>query len=133
MAVEETLSPNRRLDLHRRFLAALAEPRDRRDLTRLAHHAETAADKEAVSATGPRPPKRRCGGRLSGGRCAVRARAAIRSSMTAGERAELFERQSDSYYLADDQVAAIDALRQAIDLHRGAGDTSGEARALAGS
>src|SRR5207249_3546048 len=49
LAVEESLSPNRRLALHRAALAALAEPPvGSPDLERLAHHAEGAGDAAAV-------------------------------------------------------------------------------------
>ena len=48
-AVEESLSPSRRLALHRAVLLALADdPSGTADLARLAHHAECAADAEAV-------------------------------------------------------------------------------------
>ena len=128
VAIEETLSPNRRLDLHRRFLAALA---DTRDLARLAHHAEAAADKEAVLRYAPAAAEEAHAAGAYREAAAQYARALrFADSLPTRERAELLERQSDSYYLADYQVAAIDALRQAIDIHRSAGDTSGEARAL---
>jgi DNA-binding CsgD family transcriptional regulator/tetratricopeptide (TPR) repeat protein len=133
MAVEEALSPNRRLDLHRRFLAALADSRDPRDLTRLAHHAEAGGDKEAVLRYAPAAAEQAHAAGAYREAAAQYARALrFAESMSARERAELLERQSDSYYLADYQVPAIDALRQAIDLYRHAGDTSGEARALSG-
>jgi DNA-binding CsgD family transcriptional regulator len=130
IAIEENLSPNRRLDLHRRFLAALA---DTRDLTRLAHHAEAAADKQAVLRYAPAAAEEAHAAGAYREAAAQYARALrFADSMTARDRAELLERQSDSYYLTDYQVAAIDALRQAIDLYRSAEDTSGEARALSG-
>ena len=106
---------------------------DTRDLTRLAHHAEAAADKEAVLRYAPAAAEEAHAAGAYREAAAQYGRALrFAASMTAGERAELLERQSDSYYLADYQVAAIDALRQAIDLYRSAGDTSGEARALSG-
>lgn len=49
LAVEESLPPNRRLALHRRVLTSLAAaPARVPDLARLAHHAEAAADGQAV-------------------------------------------------------------------------------------
>ena len=49
LAVEESLEPRRRLELHRLALAALADPpAGGADLARLAHHAEAAADGPAV-------------------------------------------------------------------------------------
>ena len=48
-AVEESIAPNRRVDLHRLALASLADPSvGTRDLARLAHHAEAAGDADAV-------------------------------------------------------------------------------------
>ena len=49
LAVEESLDPVRRRELNRRALAALADPpAGRPDVTRLAHHAEAAADSAAT-------------------------------------------------------------------------------------
>jgi AAA ATPase domain len=49
LAVEESVSPHRKVGLHRRVLAALADPPgDGPDLARLAHHAEAAGDTEMV-------------------------------------------------------------------------------------
>ena len=49
LAVEESVAPNRRLDLHRKALAALADPpHGGVDPARLAHHAEAAGDADAV-------------------------------------------------------------------------------------
>src|SRR5262249_19080870 len=49
IAVEASITPDRRLDLHRRALGALASPPSGApDLARLAHHAEAAQDAAAV-------------------------------------------------------------------------------------
>src|SRR5262249_36794759 len=49
LAVEGSIGPARKLELHRRALASLAaEPATAQDLARLAHHAEAAGDAEAV-------------------------------------------------------------------------------------
>jgi hypothetical protein len=54
LAVEESMSPQRKVDLHRGALAALADPPDGRpDLARLAHHAEAAGDVDAVQRFAP--------------------------------------------------------------------------------
>ena len=47
-------------------------------------------------------------------------------------RAGLLERQSDAYYLTDDQLLAIAALEEAIAGYRRAGDVRGEARGHSG-
>src|ERR1700694_4280601 len=49
LAVEESVALNRKVDLHRKALAALANPPiGKPDLARLAHHAEAAQDEDAV-------------------------------------------------------------------------------------
>jgi DNA-binding CsgD family transcriptional regulator len=49
IAIEQSIAPNRRVDIHRRAFAALASPpAGEPDPTRLAHHAEAALDAEAV-------------------------------------------------------------------------------------
>ena len=54
LAIEESLTPLRRLALHRRALQVLASPpAGTPDLARLAHHAEAAADSEAVQRFAP--------------------------------------------------------------------------------
>jgi len=51
LAVEESVAPDRALAIHRRALAALADPPNgAADLARLAHHAESARDVESVLA-----------------------------------------------------------------------------------
>ena len=56
LAIEESLAPHRAVVLHRRALAALAQPAiGSPDLVRLAHHAEAAGDTAPCSAT----PRRR--------------------------------------------------------------------------
>ena len=59
LALEEAISPNRRLVLHRAAIEALAA-RDDPDFARLAHHAEAAGDADAVSRWTP------LGGRAGG-------------------------------------------------------------------
>ena len=70
-AIEDAITPDRRLALHRAALAALAAaPDDELDVARLAHHAEAAQDEAGVlrwaycSAPIARPPsstRARCG------------------------------------------------------------------------
>jgi hypothetical protein len=54
IAIEESLEPERTVLLHRRAVAALAEPATgAADLTRLAHHAEAAGDTALPRSTRP--------------------------------------------------------------------------------
>ena len=48
VAIDETMPPDRRHELHQRALGALAGPPRRADLARVAHHAEAAGDIPAV-------------------------------------------------------------------------------------
>jgi ATP/maltotriose-dependent transcriptional regulator MalT len=130
-AVEEALSPTRRLALHRAVLLALGEtPSGRSDHARLAHHAEHAGDAVAVLRYAPAAAEE--ASRVGAYReAAAQYERALRfaADAPADERATLLERRSDALYLTDDQVAAIDALEEAIAHHRRAGATDREAAA----
>jgi DNA-binding CsgD family transcriptional regulator len=130
-AVEEALSPTRRLALHRAVLLALTDTaRGTTDLARLAHHAEQAGDAEAVLRHAPAAAREAT--RLGAHReAAAQYDRALRfaEDLPPEERATLLERRSDALYLTDDQVAAIDALEEAIRHHRSAGALEREAAA----
>jgi DNA-binding CsgD family transcriptional regulator len=133
LAIEQSLEPRRRLTLHRRALAALAEPPGRSlDAARLAHHAEAAGDVEAVRffARAAAEDAERVGAHREA--VAQYARALrFADGLPPEQRAELLERQSGAYYLTDEQVEAIAALEQAIELRQAANDACGEGDALA--
>jgi DNA-binding CsgD family transcriptional regulator len=123
VAVEEALSPHRRVALHRRALAALAGHGAAPDPARLAHHAEAAGDVDAVLVHAP----------VAGERAAMlgsHREAAAHFARALGHgadlpperRAELLERRSYECYLTDDVAGAIDARRLALDEHRASGD-----------
>jgi DNA-binding CsgD family transcriptional regulator/tetratricopeptide (TPR) repeat protein len=127
VAVEHALSPHRRVGLHRRALAALAEHGARPDPARLAHHAEAADDAGAVLRHAPAAGE--AAARLGSHREAAAqfARALRYAERLAPERrAELLERRSYECYLTDDIAGAIDARRRALHEHRAAGDSRGE-------
>ena len=123
VAVEETLSPTRRLALHRGVLLALTDrPHGAADLARIAHHAEHAADGEAVRRFAPAAAEQAT--RLGAHReaAAQYARAlSFAESLSPEEQASLHERRSDALYLTDDQVEAIAELELAIEHHLRAG------------
>jgi DNA-binding CsgD family transcriptional regulator len=130
-AVEEALSPTRRVALHRAVHLALADtPSGRLDLARLAHHAEQAGDVEAVLRYAPAAAEQatRAGAHRE---AAAQYDRALRFStgLQPEECARLLERRSDALYLTDDQVAAIGALQEAIEHHRRAGAIDREAAA----
>ncbi len=130
-AVAETLSPTRRLALHRAVLLALTDhARGSADLAWIAHHAEAAADTEAVLRYAPAAAEEAT--RLGAHReAAAQYARALRfaGGLPPEERATLLERRSDALYLTDDQLAAIADLESAIEHHRLAGAVDREAAA----
>jgi DNA-binding CsgD family transcriptional regulator/tetratricopeptide (TPR) repeat protein len=114
LAVEESLTPNRRVSLHRQVLAELVA-HDTADATRLAHHAEAAGDAEAVLEHAPAAALQAA--RVGAYReAAAQYARALRfgGDLAPGERAELLEGRSRALYLADDQTEAIEVIREAI-------------------
>jgi DNA-binding CsgD family transcriptional regulator/tetratricopeptide (TPR) repeat protein len=123
LAVEESLDPVRRIDLNRKALGALADPpAGRADVTRLAHHAEAAADAAATVEYAT------AAGRLAASRGAHREASAqyeraLRSadSQDAMLVADLNERYAYERFLCDQFVDAVRAQRAAIAGYRRAG------------
>jgi class 3 adenylate cyclase/tetratricopeptide (TPR) repeat protein len=132
LAVEESLSPTRRLELHRRALPALAEPpTGSPDLERLAHHAEGAEDAAAALRYAPAAGDRAA---LVGAHreAAEQYGRALRFAASLGphERAELLHKYSYECYLTDQQQEAFDALERAAATFRELGDRRGEGNSL---
>jgi DNA-binding CsgD family transcriptional regulator/tetratricopeptide (TPR) repeat protein len=132
LAVEESLPPNRTIELHKRALAALAQPaHGAPDLARLAHHAEAAGDAEAVLRFAPA-----AAGRAASLGAHREAAAQYARSLRFGDalplegRAELLERRSYECYLTDQSEEAIEALEHALECHRELGDVRKEGAAL---
>ena len=132
LAVEESLPPDRAVALHRRALAALADPALAvPDLARLAHHAEAAGDGPALLRYAPAAGERAAA--LGSPReaqhhywRALRFAAGIEPEA----RAELLERFADHAYLSDMRAEAVDAVDEAIAIHRRARDRLREGAAL---
>lgn len=132
VAVEDSLSPARRLALHRSVLLALtASSRVDADLATIVHHAEQAGDREAVLRYAPEAAEQatRAGAHRE---AAVQYARALRfgGDLSPGDRAELLEGRSRACYLADDQTEAIDVIREAIRCRQAQGAALEEARAL---
>ncbi|HET7513695.1 MAG TPA: AAA family ATPase [Gaiella sp.] len=129
--VEESLSPARRLALHRAVLLGLADGKRPLDLARLAYHAEAADDESAVLRFAPAAAEQaaRAG---SYREAAAQYERALRFSgnLGPGERAALLEGRSRACYLADDQLEAISVIREAIRCRQEQGAPVQEARAL---
>jgi DNA-directed RNA polymerase specialized sigma24 family protein/tetratricopeptide (TPR) repeat protein len=128
LAVEASLTPDVRLGLHRRALAALvASSPGAPDLARLAHHAEGAMDTEAVLRCAPAAAEHAAS--LGAHREAVGqfARALRFAQAVAPEaRADLLTRFSNECFLTDMRGDAIQALNDALAIHRDRGDVAKE-------
>jgi len=122
----------RRRAIHRRVLAALAgRPNQELDHARLAHHAEAAGDAAAVLLYAPEAARRAAATGAYREAAAQYARALrFGATLGPGERAELLEGRSRACYLADDQLEAIDVIREAIRCRREQQAPVKEARAL---
>jgi DNA-binding CsgD family transcriptional regulator/tetratricopeptide (TPR) repeat protein len=129
LAVEESLAPNRRLELNRQVLAALTSGAP--DLARVAHHAEAAGDADAVLQYATLAGARA----LSVGACreaAAQYARALRFSEGLGAKAkgELLERRAFACYLIGEFDSALDVQQQALECHRQAGDERSEGDSL---
>jgi DNA-binding CsgD family transcriptional regulator/tetratricopeptide (TPR) repeat protein len=120
LAVEESVPPHRKVRLHRRALAALADPPgDGPDLARLAHHAEATGDADAVLRFAPAA----AAGAASLGayrEAAAQYARALRfgGRLPAPARAELLDRRSYACYLTDQNDAAVAAVTDALACRR---------------
>jgi DNA-binding CsgD family transcriptional regulator/tetratricopeptide (TPR) repeat protein len=118
LAVEEWLSPQDRLALHRRVLVALASAQ-RPDLARLVHHAEAAGDRAALLDYAPAAGERAA--KLGAHReAAAHFERALRfaDDLDSERRIDLLERRSYECYITDQIDAAIEARKRALEEHR---------------
>ena len=124
LAVEESVVLDRKVDLHRRALAALAHPPSGvRDLAQLAHHAEAAGDTDAVLHFAPAAAAHAASLGAHREAAAQYARALrFGDGLPLSERAELLERQADACYLTDQYDEGIAALEEALECRRMLGD-----------
>jgi DNA-binding CsgD family transcriptional regulator/tetratricopeptide (TPR) repeat protein len=132
VTVEDSLSPTRRLALHRAVLLALTDStRGADDLARLAHHAENAADADAVLRYAPAAAEEatRAGAHRQ---AAAQYSRALRfaGGLSDTERGDLLDHLADAYYETDDQHEAIAARERAVECYRASGDAGRESVAL---
>jgi DNA-binding CsgD family transcriptional regulator/tetratricopeptide (TPR) repeat protein len=124
LAIEESLVPDVRLELNRRALRALTTPPSGApDLARLAHHAEAAADEESVLrfAADAGAEAARVGAHREAQDQYARA-LRFASGVSTEVRAELLEAYADEGYLTDMRDEAIEAIDEALAIHRERGD-----------
>jgi DNA-binding CsgD family transcriptional regulator/tetratricopeptide (TPR) repeat protein len=123
-AIADSLSPWRRLELHRLILTALsAPPSGQPDAARLAHHAEAADDGAAVLRFAPDAAQRAAAVGAHRQAAAQFARALrFAAELPWQQRAQLMARLSYECYLTEQITEAIDARRRALAEHRRGGD-----------
>ncbi|MDQ2910648.1 MAG: AAA family ATPase, partial [Actinomycetota bacterium] len=129
MAVEESISPFRRLELHRAALRALQERSA--DFARLAHHAEAAGDAAAVLEFAPAAGARASAVGAHREAAAQYARAlSFGETLSPEERALLLERRGHECYLVDQFDDGVACLEEAIECRRNTGNRLREGDSL---
>jgi DNA-binding CsgD family transcriptional regulator len=129
LAIEESITPYRRLALHRRALGALRELGA--DAARLAHHADAAGDADAVVELAPK-----AGAEAAAIGAHREAAAQYGRTLRFGAklppvvRAELLEQGGHECYLVDRFGDAIEWLESAVEIRRAIGDPVREGNAL---
>jgi DNA-binding CsgD family transcriptional regulator len=132
LSIEESLRPDRAVALHRRALAALEDPTlGTLDLARLAHHAEAAGDGPAVLRHAPAAGERAAelGSPREAQHHYFRA-LRFAKDIDPLARADMLERFADLAYVSDMRAEAVDAVDEAIAIHRRSGDVMREGNAL---
>lgn len=132
-AVLVSLSPLRRMALHRLVLGALrSAPAHQRDLAKLAHHAEAAGDSAAVQEFAPAAARQAVQARALR-QAAALFRLALRHAddWPAPDRAALLEGLASSADTLDQRTDALAARRAAAALWRQAGNPLNEGANLA--
>ena len=132
LAVEISLSPARRVSLHRAALIALSDPRrGPMDPTSLSHHAEAAGDIDAVLCFAPQAAAVAAQARAHREAAAQYARALrFGWALTDEQRAELLSLRSWECFLVGQYADAIEARREALATYRSLGDRLREGDAL---
>ena len=132
LAIDESINPHRRVELHRSVLRALrASAGDRVDPARLAHHAEAARDAEAVLELAPAAAEHAAAVGAHREEAAQYVRALrFADGLPDAARGELQDRRAFALYLIGEFDEAIDAAKQAVESFRRAGDRLREGDAL---
>src|SRR5438094_6421597 len=119
LAIEESVTPNRRLDLHNKALGAL----DALDLDGLAHHAEAAGDVDAVMRFAPEAAVHASSLGAHREAAAHYARALKHGDLLCpAKRADLLERRARECFLIDQYEEGIADLELALECRRSTGD-----------
>jgi DNA-binding CsgD family transcriptional regulator/tetratricopeptide (TPR) repeat protein len=130
--IEESLPPDRRVDLNRGAVVALAAPASGTpDLARLAHHAEAAGDGEGVLRFAPAAAEM-ASSAGSHREAAAQYTRALRfaDALPADQRADLLERRAYECYLTAELEQAIAVQQEALALRRELDDPLAEGECL---
>jgi DNA-binding CsgD family transcriptional regulator len=132
LALEGSVAPQRKLELHLAALGALGRPPGGAvDVARLAHHAEAAGDADAVLRYAPAAAERAEAVGAHREAAAHYARVLrFGERLSPAERAEFLERRSRACYLTDDIDEAIEAAEDALELRRALGQRLEEGELL---
>jgi DNA-binding CsgD family transcriptional regulator/tetratricopeptide (TPR) repeat protein len=132
LAIEDSVPPQRKLELNRRALAALGEPPGGTvDHARVAHHAEAAGDGEAVLRFAPAAAGRAAALGAHREAAAQYARTLrFGGDLPPSNRADLLHLRSRECYLTDDIDEAIEAGQKELELRRRLGQRQEEGEAL---
>jgi DNA-binding CsgD family transcriptional regulator len=132
LAVEEAISPHRRVALNRGVLAALrSTPEGAPDAARMAHHAEAAGDGPAVLEFAPAAAARAASVGAHREAAAQYARALrFADGLDPADRAALLEGRSEECGMAAMSDEAIADLRAALECYRTLGDRRKQADVL---
>jgi len=132
LAIEESLAPDRRIDLNEAAFRAIADPPTGvPDLAALAHHADAAGDADAVLRFAPAAAERAA--QLGAHReAAAQYARALRFSdlLPLKAQAELYEGLSYECYLTGEFADAIAASTEALERYRRLADTLKEGESL---
>ncbi|HEY7037013.1 MAG TPA: AAA family ATPase [Thermomicrobiales bacterium] len=131
-AIHDAIAPPRRADLHARVLRALeTAPVERRDLARLAHHAEEAGDRAAVMRYAPAAARRAAALRAHREAAAQYARALrYATDLPDEQRLSLLEEYADVTDLSGRGTEGIAPREELIALARRCGNRAKEAKHL---
>jgi DNA-binding CsgD family transcriptional regulator len=132
LAIEGSLPLDRKLELHRKALRALANARGGdRDLARLAHHAEAAGDASAVLEFAPAAGARAASLGARREAAAHYARALrFADGLGLDAKGDLLDRRAYACYLIGEFDEATDAQQRAVECHRQLGDRRREGDSL---
>ena len=132
LAVEESLPPHRKLELHRKALGALTSVSEGGlDLARLAHHADAAGDADSVLRFAPAAAERAAALGAHREAAAQYARALrYGNRLTPGERGDLLRKRAVECVLTDHYDESLAAVTDALEEYRTIGDRLGEGDSL---